>query len=75
MGGGMLTRRNRDLLSQKTELTPFAAKAKDLGALRDAVVDAASIGAGLWISYLFALFYFAVRSLLFCHRRRRGDAP
>ncbi|MGA8610497.1 MAG: hypothetical protein WB760_02030 [Xanthobacteraceae bacterium] len=46
--------------AQWTEPTPFAAKAKDLGALRDAVVDAASVSAGLWLSYLFALFYFAI---------------
>jgi len=56
----MLTRRNRDLLPQRTEPIPFAAKAKDLGALRDAVVDAATVGVGLWLSYLFALFYFAI---------------
>jgi hypothetical protein len=49
----MLTRRNRDLLPQRTEPTPFAAKARDLGALSDAVVDAASVGTGLWLSYLF----------------------
>ena len=38
----------------------FAAKAKDLQALRDAVVDAASVGAGLWVSYLFVFFYLAI---------------
>jgi hypothetical protein len=37
--------------------TDFVEKAKDLEALRSAVIDAASIGAGLWPSYLFALFY------------------
>jgi hypothetical protein len=66
--GGMFTRRNRDLLPQKTELTPFAAKARDLGALRDAVVDAASVGTGLWISYLFALFYFGIAAGAVTHR-------
>ena len=30
----------------------LAGKAKNLEALRDAVVDAASVGAGLWFSYL-----------------------
>lgn len=35
----------------------LAGTARDLKALRDAVVDAASIGAGLWFSYLFVLLY------------------
>ena len=56
----MLFRRNRDLLPQKTKPTPFAARAADLGALHDAVIDAAGVGAGFWISYLFTLFYFAI---------------
>jgi Pentapeptide repeats (8 copies) len=38
----------------------LAGKAKDLQALRDAVVDAASVGAGLWFSYLFVLFYLLI---------------
>jgi uncharacterized protein YjbI with pentapeptide repeats len=38
----------------------FADKATDLQALRDAAADAASIGAGLWLSYLFVLFYLAL---------------
>src|SRR5580693_4161896 len=70
-----MLRRNRDLLPQKTEPTPFAAKAKDLGALRDAVVDAASIGAGLWISYLFALFYFAIAAGAVTHRDLLLESP
>jgi uncharacterized protein YjbI with pentapeptide repeats len=71
----MLTKRNRDLLPQKTEPTPFAARAKDLGALRDAVVDAASVGAGLWISYLFALFYFAIAAGAVTHRDLLLESP
>jgi uncharacterized protein YjbI with pentapeptide repeats len=38
----------------------LASEAKDLKALRDAVVDAASVGAGLWFSYVFALLYFLI---------------
>ena len=64
----MLTRRNRDLLPEKTEPTPFAAQAKDLGALRDAVVDAASVSAGLCLSCLFVRLYFAVAAGAVTHR-------
>jgi uncharacterized protein YjbI with pentapeptide repeats len=35
-------------------------RADDLGAIKKAVDDAASLCGGLWLSYLFALFYFAV---------------
>ena len=71
----MLTRRNRDLLPQKSQPTTFAARAKDLGALRDAVVDAASVGAGFWISYLFALFYFVIAAGAVTHRDLLLESP
>src|SRR6516164_5573792 len=71
----MLTRQGRDLPPQKAEPTPFAAKAKDLGALQDAVVDAAGVGAGFWISYLFALFYFAIATLAVTHRDLLLETP
>lgn len=64
----MLSRRNRESPTPRSEPTPFAARAKDLGALRDAVVDAAGVGAGLWISYLFVLFYFAIAAGAVTHR-------
>ena len=35
-------------------------KADDLDAIKKAVDDAASVGGGLWLSYLFVLFYLAV---------------
>jgi hypothetical protein len=38
----------------------FAAKADDLQALHDAVVDAASVSGGLWLGYLFVFFYLSV---------------
>ena len=41
-------------------LPPIAAKADDLEAIKKAVDDAAAVGGGLWLSYLFVLFYFAV---------------
>ena len=43
-----------------SELPPLAAKADDLEALRTAVVDAAAVGAGLWLSYLFVLLYLLI---------------
>src|SRR5271169_563021 len=64
----MLTGRSREVLAPATQPAPFAARAKDLGALRDAVVDAAGVGTGLWLSYLFALFYFAIATGAVTHR-------
>jgi Pentapeptide repeats (8 copies) len=46
----------------------LSVKAKDLKALRDAAVDAASIGASLWLSYLFLLFYLAIAVSGVTHR-------
>src|SRR5204863_2394109 len=45
------------------------------GALRDAVIDAASVGVGLWISYLFALFYFAIAAGAVTHRDLLLESP
>ena len=42
------------------DLPEFAKKADDLEAIKKAVDDAASVGGGLWLSYLFVLFYLAV---------------
>jgi len=42
------------------DLPPIAAKANDLEAIKKAVDDAASVGGGLWLSYLFVLFYLAI---------------
>ena len=49
-------------------LPPIAAKAKDLEALRSAVVDAANVGAGLWFSYLFVLLYLVIAVGSVTHR-------
>ena len=51
----------------RPEPSGFAAKAKDLQALRDAVDQAASVSGALWISYLFVF-------LLSRDRGRRGHA-
>jgi len=41
-------------------LPKFAEKADDLEAIKKAVDDAASVGGGLWVSYLGFLFYLAI---------------
>jgi uncharacterized protein YjbI with pentapeptide repeats len=41
-------------------LKKFAEKAHDLDLVRKSVDDAASVSVGLWLSYLFALFYIGV---------------
>ncbi len=50
--------------SSRSENTPnlpkIAEKADDLEAIKKAVDDAAAVGGGLWLSYLFVLFYLAV---------------
>ena len=51
------------------------AKATDLDALRTAVVDAAGVGVGLWLSYLFVLFYFAIAAGAVTHRDLLLESP
>jgi hypothetical protein len=53
----------------------FAAKAKDLGALREAVVDAAGVGTGLWLSYLFLFFYLFMAVAAVTHRDLLFENP
>jgi len=53
----------------------FAGKANDLDALRNAVVDAANVGAGLWFSYLFVLLYLIVAVGGVTHRNLLFDSP
>src|SRR5216684_5589011 len=53
----------------------LAAKANDLEALRNAVVDAANVGAGLWLTYLFVLFYLLVAVGSVTHRDLFFESP
>jgi uncharacterized protein YjbI with pentapeptide repeats len=53
----------------------FAAKAKDLATLREAVVDAAGVGAGLWLSYLFLFFYLFIAVAAVTHRDLLFENP
>ena len=50
------------------DLPDFAKKADDLEAIKKAVDDAASVGGGLWLSYLFVLFYLAVAAGAVTHK-------
>ena len=51
---------------EKGELS--AEQAKELEALRKSIDDAASVGTGLWLSYLFALFYIGIAAGGVSHR-------
>jgi hypothetical protein len=53
----------------------FAAKARDLQAIRDAVLDAASVSGTLWLSYLFVLFYLVVAAGGVTHRELFLESP
>jgi uncharacterized protein YjbI with pentapeptide repeats len=50
-----------------SDLPAIAAKADDLEAIKKAVDDAASVGGGLWLSYLFVLFYVALAAGAVAH--------
>jgi uncharacterized protein YjbI with pentapeptide repeats len=53
--------------SKASNLPPLA-KVDDLDAIRTTVVDAASVSGGLWLSYLFVLFYLLVAAGGVTHR-------
>jgi hypothetical protein len=55
--------------------TDFVEKAKDIEALRSAVIDATSVGARLWLSYLFVLFYLAIAVGSVTHRNLLFESP
>lgn len=58
--GPSYQRQMRAWLAPSVELPDFAKKADDLEAIKKAVDDAASVSGGLWLSYLFVLFYLGV---------------
>ena len=47
---------------ETAKVATFAEKAEDLDAIKKSVEDAAAVGAPLWLSYLFLLFYIAIAS-------------
>ena len=56
-------------------LPALAATANDLTALRTAVVDAAGVSAGLWLSYLGVLFYLLVAAGAVTHKDLFFESP
>jgi hypothetical protein len=46
----------------------FGSSARDLGAIRRAVEEAASVGVGLWLSYLFVFFYIGIAAGSVTHK-------
>ena len=59
----------------KADPADFAKQATDLQTLRDAVVDAASVGGSLWLSYLFVFFYLAIAAGGVTHRDLLFENP
>ena len=53
----------------------IAGKAKDLEALRNAVVDAANVSGALWFSYLFVLLYLVIAVGSVTHRNLFYENP
>jgi hypothetical protein len=51
---------SQDMSTEQSEPSRFAAKAKDLQSLRDAVVDVSTVSGALWLSYLFVFFYLGI---------------
>ena len=57
------------VIASKTPDPPaIVADAKDLKVLRKAVEDASTVGVGLWVSYLFVLFYLLVAAGSVTHK-------
>jgi uncharacterized protein YjbI with pentapeptide repeats len=72
MAGGAATPKLPQTPSRRPAIVD---EAKDLKALRAAVVDAASVGAGLWLSYLFVLLYLLIAVGSVTHRNLFLEDP
>jgi uncharacterized protein YjbI with pentapeptide repeats len=64
--------KNTALIGTETRLP---SEGGDLKALRDAVLEAASISSGLWLSYLFVLFYLGIAAAGVSHRDLLYENP
>jgi hypothetical protein len=66
-----------EAIDEGTEADPadFAKQATDLQTLRNAVVDAASVGGGLWLSCVFVFLYLAIAAGGVTHRDLLFENP
>ena len=62
-------------LERGSDLVAFANQARELVVLRDVVVDAATVGAGLWFSYVFVLLYLFIAVAGVTHRNLFFEDP
>ncbi|MGJ0621342.1 MAG: pentapeptide repeat-containing protein [Methylocystis sp.] len=57
------------------ELAAIKKKADDLDAIQKSVSDAAAVGAPLWLSYIFLLFYIAIAAGAVTHKELLLESP
>ena len=62
-------------LERGSDSVAFANQARELVVLRDVVVDAATVGAGLWFSYVFVLLYLFIAVAGVTHRNLFFEDP
>jgi hypothetical protein len=58
----------KHMRTARPEPSGFAAKARDLQALRDAVDQAAAVSGALWLSYIFVFLYLAIAAGAVTHK-------
>src|SRR5690242_15676987 len=59
---------DKHMRTARPEPSGFAAKAKDLQVLRDAVDQAATVSGALWLSYIFVFLYLAIAAGAVTHK-------
>src|SRR5690242_8447559 len=59
---------DKHMRTARPQPSGFAAKAKDLQALRDAVDQAATVSGTLWLSYIFVFLYLAIAAGAVTHK-------
>ncbi len=74
-GDSLKRRKNTGDQSVPPSATAFAAKARDLDALRGTVVDAATVSSALWFSYITLLFFLLIAVGGVSHRDLFLESP